>query len=332
MSYESILKELKEKKYKPYYWLEGEEDFYIDQLAGYLEDQVLTPTEKEFNLTVFYGKDADWVALVNACRRYPMFAEKQVVMLKEAQTMKDLEKLEPYFEKPLSSTLLVVTHKWGKLDGRKRIAKLIKERGGLLTTKKYPDNQLPGWVAKYAADQGFLISEKAIILLVDHIGNELTRLANEIDKLLLNIKGKTKIDEQDVETYVGISKEYNVFELQKALGKKDLGKSMRILYYFQANPKAAPVEKILPVLYNFFNKVYLLLHSRTRNEKELAEEIGVELFFIRDYTVAARNFGLAGTEKALLLLHEYNLKNIGIDDDTGPAGLMKELVFKMLQS
>jgi len=332
MSYDSILKDLKDKKYKPFYWLEGEEDFYIDRMAAHLEADILTEVEKQFNLIVFYGKDADWVAVINACRRYPMFAERQVVMLKEAQTMKDLEKLEPYFEHPLSSTLLVVTHKWGKLDGRIRLAKLVKEKGDLLSTRKLPDRDIPVWVEQYMAEKGSSISGKAIILLVDHIGNELSRIAGELDKLLLNIPAGKLVDEQDVETYVGISKEYNVFELQKALGSRDMGKAIRIISYFQANPRAEPPQKILPVLYAFFNKVYLFQHVRARGEKEQAAELGINPFFIRDYAVAARNYGKSGTEKALLLLHEYNLRNIGIGNDTRPEELMKEMVFRMVQS
>lgn len=332
MSYETILQELKKRKYKPVYWLEGEEDFFIDQLSSYIENNVLSEAEKGFNLTVFYGKDANWSEVVNACRRYPMFAELQVVMLKEAQVMKDLEKLEVYIEKPLNSTLLVVAHKQGKLDGRTRLARLVKEKGEVLSTRKLYDNQLPEWVVNYTAEKGFSIAEKACLLLVDHIGNDLSRMINEIDKLLLNIRDKKNIDDRDIEKYVGISREYNVFELQAALGKKDMAKAMKIVQYFAANPKAAPIQMVLPALYAFFQKVYLVFGANTRNEREVAAFLGLKnSFFVKDYLSAARNFGLEGAERAILLLHQYNLRSIGINDAGYEDGeLLKEMVFKMI--
>ncbi len=332
MSYETILQELKDRKYKPVYWLEGEEDFFIDQLSDYIENNVLSEAEKGFNLTVFYGKDANWSEVVNACRRYPMFAELQVVMLKEAQVMKDLEKLEMYIEKPLSSTLLVVAHKQGKLDGRTRLAKLVKEKGEVLSTRKLYDNQLPEWVVNYTVEKGFSISEKACLLLVDHIGNDLSRMINEIDKLLLNIRDKKNIDDRDIEKYVGISREYNVFELQAALGKKDMAKAMKIIQYFAANPKAAPIQMVLPALYAFFQKVWLVFGANNRNEREVAAFLGLKnSFFVKDYLSAAKNYGLEGAERAILLLHQYNLRSIGINDAGYEDGeLLKEMVFKLI--
>ena len=199
MEYQDILKDWKQKKFKSIYWLEGEEDFFIDQVVNYAEHKLLDEAEKGFNLTVLYGKDADWSAVINACRRYPMFAEKQVVVLKEAQAMRDLLKLEPYIDHPLDSTIFVVAHKQGKLDGRSKMAKLIKDKGVLLSTKKLYDNQLPGWVEVYVREMGRAISQKAGILLVDHIGNDLSRIANEIDKLLVNLPNEKKIDEADIE-------------------------------------------------------------------------------------------------------------------------------------
>ncbi|HJT72575.1 MAG TPA: DNA polymerase III subunit delta [Chitinophaga sp.] len=330
MDYQDIIKEWKQKKFRSLYWLEGEEDFFIDQVSNYAEHHLLDEAEKGFNLTILYGKDTDWSTVINACRRYPMFAERQVVVLKEAQSMKDILKLEAYIENPLSSTIFVVAHKQGKLDGRSKMAKLVKEKGVLLSTKKMYDNQLPAWVDAYVSSLGRAITQKAGILLVDHIGNDLARMANEVDKLLVNLPEGKKIDENDIEKYVGISKEYNVFELQNALGQKDIEKVMRIIRYFAANPKAGPIQMVLPALYNFFSKMNMVFGVKG-GEKEIAAALGVHPFFVKDYMAAARQYGPEGAEKAILLLHNYNLRSIGINDSGVEDGeLMKELVYKMM--
>lgn len=330
MDYQDIIKEWKQKKFRPLYWLEGEEDFFIDQVSNYAEHHLLDEAEKGFNLTILYGKDTDWSTVINACRRYPMFAERQVVVLKEAQSMKDILKLEAYIDNPLSSTIFIVAHKQGKLDGRSKMAKLVKEKGVLLSTKKMYDNQLPAWVDAYVSSLGRAITQKAGILLVDHIGNDLARMANEVDKLLVNLPEGKKIDENDIEKYVGISKEYNVFELQNALGQKDIEKVMRIIRYFAANPKAGPIQMVLPALYNFFSKMNMVFGVKG-GEKEIAAALGVHPFFVKDYMAAARQYGPEGAEKAILLLHSYNLRSIGINDSGVEDGeLMKELVYKMM--
>ncbi|WP_343690321.1 DNA polymerase III subunit delta [Chitinophaga sp.] len=330
MDYQDIIKDWKQKKFKSLYWLEGEEDFFIDQVTNYAEHHLLDESEKGFNLTILYGKETSWSAVINACRRYPMFAERQVVVLKEAQAMKDILKLEAYIDKPLESTIFVVAHKQGKIDGRSKMAKLIKERGVLLSTKKMYDNQLPGWVEAFVSGLGRAISQKAGILLVDHIGNDLSRMANEIEKLLVNLPPDKKIDENDIEKYVGISKEYNVFELQNAIGQKDMGKVMRIIQYFAANPKAGPIQMVLPALYNFFSKMSQIFGVKG-GEKEIAAALGVHPFFVKDYMAAARQYGVEGTEKAILLLHHYNLRSIGINDSGVEDGeLMKELAYKIM--
>ncbi|RPD42411.1 DNA polymerase III subunit delta [Chitinophaga barathri] len=331
MDYQDIIKDWKNNKFRSLYWLEGEEDFFIDQVVNYAEHNLLSEADKGFNLTVLYGKETDWVTVITACRRYPMFAERQVVILKEAQAMRDLLKLEPYIDKPLDSTVFVVAHKQGKIDGRSKMAKLIKDRGVMLSTKKLYDNQLPSWAETYVRTQGLAISEKACILLADHIGNDLSRIANEIDKLLVNLPEGKKIDESDIEKYVGISKEYNVFELQNAIGQMDMVKVMRIVKYFTANPKAAPIQMLIPALYNYFSKMNLLFGIKG-GEKEMAAALGVHPFFLKDYTAAARKFGPEGTERAILLLHRYNLRSIGIGDSGNEDGeLLKELVFRILR-
>ncbi|HET6999957.1 MAG TPA: DNA polymerase III subunit delta [Puia sp.] len=331
MSAEQIIRDWKRKIYKPVYWLEGEEEYFINEVMDFAEHQILPEEEKSFNLTIFYGKDADWASVVNACRRYPMFAEKQVVLLKEAQQMREIAKLEPYIMQPLGSTIFVVSYKDKKVDGRSKLAKLLKEKGELLSTKKMFDNQLPEWVTELLQSRGLTIQQKALALLIDHIGNDLMRIKSEVEKIQINLGNRKMIDEDDVEKYVGISKEYNAFELQIALARKDLAKSLRIIQYFESNPKAAPIQLVLPTLYSFFSKVYMIFGIPGPDEKTTASVLGVSPFFVKDYLTAAKNYGFAGTENALLLLHHYNLKSVGVGSvNVEDASLLKELVAKLV--
>ncbi|MBO9635988.1 MAG: DNA polymerase III subunit delta [Chitinophagaceae bacterium] len=331
MSAEKIIGDWKKKKFKPVYWLEGEEDYFIDTVVHYAEHEILTEAEAGFNLMVFYGKDASWIDVVNACKRYPMFSERQVVILKEAQQMRDIDKLEPYIEHPLSSTIFVVSYKEKKVDGRSKLAKTLKEKGEMLTTKKMYDNQLPDWTNDLIQSKGRSISQKALMLLVDHIGNDLSRINNEVDKVLVNLGERNNITEDDIEKYVGVSKEYNPFELQSAMAAKDLAKAMKIIQYFEANPKAAPIQLILPTLYNLFSKTYMIFGQSAKDDKTIAANIGVNPFFAKDYLATARNYGYQGVEAALLLLHQYNLKSVGVNDSgTSDGSLLKEMVAKMM--
>jgi DNA polymerase-3 subunit delta len=311
--------------------LEGEEEYFINEVMDFAEHQILPEEEKSFNLTIFYGKDADWASVVNACRRYPMFAERQVVLLKEAQQMREIAKLEPYIMQPLGSTIFVVSYKDKKVDGRSKLAKLLKEKGELLSTKKMYDNQLPEWVTELLLSRGLTIQQKALALLIDHIGNDLMRIKSEVDKIQINLGNRKMIDEDDVEKYVGVSKEYNAFELQIALAKKDLSKALRIIQYFESNPKAAPIQLVLPTLYSFFSKVYMIFGIPGPDEKTTASVLGVSPFFVKDYLTAAKNYGFAETENALLLLHHYNLKSVGVGSvNVEDASLLKELVAKLV--
>lgn len=331
MSAEKIIGDWKKKQFKPVYWLEGEEEFFIDKIVDYAEHHILSESEAGFNLMIFYGKDADWTQVVNACKRYPMFAERQVVLLKEAQQMRDIDKLESYIEQPLASTVFIVSYKEKKVDGRSRLAKLLKEKAVLYTTKKMYDNQLPEWTNELVKSKGYTITQKAVLLLVDHIGNDLSRIDNEIDKMLVNLGGRTSITEDDIEKYVGISKEYNPFELQGAMAARDVAKAMRIIQYFEANPKAAPIQLVLPTLYNLFSKTYMIFGQSSKDEKGIAASIGVNPYFVKDYMMVARNYGYEGVERALLLLHHYNLRSVGVNDmGTSDASLLKEMVVKMV--
>jgi DNA polymerase III subunit delta len=331
MSAAKILGDWKKGNFKPIYWLEGDEPYFIDEVMHYAEHHLLSESEIGFNLSVFYGKDADWVAIVNACRRYPMFADKQVVLLKEAQHMREIDKLEPYIENPLTSTIFVVSYKDKKVDGRSKLAKTLKTNGELLSTKKIADYQLPDWTKQMVEAHGLQIQPKALSILVDHVGNDLSRLQNEVEKLKINLSQRTHITDDDIEKYIGISKEFNAFELQDALGKKDLAKAVRIIQYFRANPKAAPIQLVLPTLFNYFSKLYSVYGLPNITEQAIAPLFYNNIYAAKTAMQSIQLYGPDGIQKTLLLLHEYNLRSIGIRDaGTTDADLLKELVVKMI--
>jgi DNA polymerase-3 subunit delta len=334
MSAEKIIGEWKNKKFKPVYWLEGEEPFFIDEVVEYAEHHLLSESEASFNLTVFYGKDAEWANVVNACMRYPMFGGLQVVLLKEAQQMKDIEKLENYILKPFSSTVLVVSYKDKKLDARTKFSKAVKQNGELLSTKKIYESQLPQWTQQMVESAGLSINHNALLLLVDHIGNDLSRLKNEVEKISINLNKRKTITEDDIENYVGISKEFNVFELQDAISGKNLPKAIRIIQYFQSNPKAAPLHLILPTLYNYFSKIYTVASLNDHSENAIKPFFYNNIFAAKQALAAVKNYGFSGAEKIILLLHEYNLKGIGINTaisgTAADAEFLKELSVKII--
>ena len=327
---EKIIASWKKKEYKPIYWLEGEEVYYIDKLCNYAEDNLLTDAEKAFNLTILYGKDAEWQQVVNACKRYPMQSDLQVIIVKEAQLLKDIEKIESYVEKPLSSSVLIIAYKNKKIDGRTKFSKTLKEKGEFHTYKKMYDDKLPEWTSNMIQQKGLTINNKALILLTQHIGNDLNRLENEVEKLQINLSSRKTITEDDIENYVGISKEYNIFELQNALATKNLSKAIQIISYFGSNPKAAPMMLLLPTLYSYFSKLFLRFGLNTNDDKAIASHIGVHPFMVKDYIKAANLYQYAGV-KAILLLQHYNLKSIGINNGSGTdSELLKEMCVKII--
>jgi DNA polymerase-3 subunit delta len=335
MAVDKIIKDFQRGHFKPVYWLEGEEPFFIDQVMDYAEKNILSESEAAFNLTIFYGRDADWADVVNACRRYPMFAERQVVLLKEAQGMKDIdERLLGYMENPLKSTIFIVGYKDKKIDGRKRFGKVVKEQGELITTKKLYDNQLPDWVSQMVQARGFTIDSKAVFLLVENIGNDLGRIFNEVGKVTINLVGRKHITLDDIEEFVGISKEYNALELQTALTQRNLTKCLQIIQFFESNPKAIPIQMLLPSLYTFFSKAYLVFGAGTNNEFEISKQLGYNgpNPYVKDIIQCAKNYRQIGVEQAIMLLHEYNLKSIGINSNnsTSDASLLKEMIVKMI--
>lgn len=332
MSSAAILDSWKAKKFKPVYWLEGSEDFFIDELVQFAEHHLLTEDQASFNLSVFYGRDANWADVLNACRRYPVFSEKQVVLLKEAQHMRDIDKLEPYVEKPNEQTIFITSYKGKTLDGRTRFAKVIKKHGELFTSKKIYDNQLPSWTNGYIQSKGLQITPRALTLLVEHVGNDLSRMTNEINKLSINLQGKSTITEDDIEKYIGISKDYNIFELQEALSLKNYARVISIIQYMDANPKAIPIQLVMLSLYGYFTKLMTIYQMPDKSERTLRGLFYNNPSAINQANAALRNYDFPDLEKAIILLHHYNLKTVGIGSyNTSSASLMKELVFKIME-
>lgn len=325
----TIVADWKRGHFSPFYWLEGEDEYYIDQLVETAEKSLLTPEEASFNLTITYGREANWNEVLTNCRRYPMFADRQVVIIKEAQYMRDIEKLEPYFENSLPSTVLIIAYKEKKLDNRKKFTKTIKEKGAYVFFKKQSEREIAEWVEVKFRQVGLKISERALILFVDHLGGDKSRIEKEIEKLALNKKEYEEVNEEVIEKFVGVSKEFNVFELQNALAQRDFLKAFRIIQYFKENAKAAPVQLILPLLYSFFSKAIMIFGTDQRDERTLASILGVPPFSIKNYLSAAKIYGYPGLERNLLLLYQYNLKSIGVGSSADDASLLKELILKM---
>lgn len=333
MPISKIIANWKNNVFDAVYWLEGEEPFYIDQVVDYAEKHLLPEAERAFNLTLFYGKDADWAQVINACKRYPVFAEKQVVILKEAQHMNQIEKLLSYIDKPLSSTIFIVAHKDKNVDGRSALAKALKTKAVVVSTKKMYDNKLPEWVMGWVAERGYQISPKAVQIIVDHIGNDLSRIQNELEKLIVNLGDRKKMTEDDIEKFIGISKEYNAFEFQDAIAQKNFSKAIKMIQFFESNHKAAPIQLILPTLYAFFSKLYSIYGLGSSDERRIASEVGIPPFLVKNYTAAARHYSYGKVEQILLSIQEYNLKVIGINDaDNTDADLLKELVVKIMDT
>lgn len=331
-----VLKEIKTNKFKPVYFLHGDEPFYIDSIAEELENRVVPESERGFNQFVLYGKDTDVAGVLSYARRFPFMSEKQLVLVKEAHKLGGIDqkenqaRLEEYALNPLNSTVLALCFQ-SNADERKTFVKAFNTHGVVVQSKKMYDNKLPEWVTRFCHTEGLKISPKAVQMIVDNIGNDLKRLTNEIRKVKVNIGGDAGIDADAVERYIGISKEYNVFEFQKALTARDVMKANRIATYFASNLKDNPLAPILIILYNYFTKVLLAHVSPDKSEKGLAAELGINPFFVKDYSQAMRNYPAIKVAKIIGYLRDTDAKMKGVDSGSISEGdLLKELVFKIL--
>ena len=276
-TYEEIARELKNRIYKPVYYLMGEESYYIDRISEYIAQTVLNENEKEFNQTIVYGADTDIATVINAAKRYPMMSKYQVVIVKEAQNIKNIEELVYYLQKPLDSTILVLCHKHGTLDRRKKLAAEIEKVGVLFESKKIKDAQLPGFISSYLKRRSVEIEPKASEMMAEFVGADLSRMAGELEKLIITLPREQKrITPEQIERNIGISKDYNNFELRNALVAKDVFKANQIIKYFEENPKTNPLQMTLSVLFNFFSNLMLAYYAPDKSEQGIANQLGLK--------------------------------------------------------
>jgi DNA polymerase-3 subunit delta len=335
-SVKKIMVDLKARKYAPVYFLQGEETFYIDLISDYIETNALQPAEKSFNQVVVYGKDAAMATILTHARRFPMMAEKQVVIVKEAQEIQDLNKetgsklLLDYLKQPVPSTILVFCHKHKSLDKRKEVGKKIDQYAIALNCKKIYDNQLPEFIQEYAHEKKISIDDRAVLALSEYVGNDLHRLANEIDKLTIS-SGVTSISLEQVMNQVGVSKEYNIFELQKAIIRKDTLLANKIVNYFEANTRKNPMIPVVAFLYSFFSKLLAASQSPDKSDKGLVSNLKISPYAARDYSYALRQYHTDKIIQTISHLKEADLKLKGVNSGSDTEGqLFRELVYRII--
>lgn len=331
MDYKDIIENLKKKIYHPFYFLHGEESYYIDHISDYIENNVLDENEQGFNQMVLYGKDIDVVSLISSLRQYPMGAPYYVIVVKEAQDIKNIELLESYFANPVPSSILVLNYKHKKPDKRKKFYTEAKKKGVVFESKQVYDNKIPAWISQYLKNKGYSITTKSTHLINEFLGNSLSKITNEIDKMLINIPEPRELNENDIERNIGISKDYNIFELQDALGNKDALKVNKIINYFNANEKEYPAVKVITMLYYYFQKLFLYHFMEDKSSQAVAGKLGVAPYFVTKYKVAASKYP---TKKLSQVMHElrvYDLKSKGLDNGSTSSGeLLRELLFKII--
>lgn len=332
-TFDKIISDLKKKDYSPVYFLSGDEPYYIDQISNYIQENVLEESEKTFNLTVIYGKDSDVGAVTDSAKRFPMMSSHQVVIIKEAQELKNFEELSHYIDHPLKSTLLVISYKYKSLDKRKKLAKSLQKNGVFFESKKLYDDKLPGWISNYLAAKKYSIQPKAAALLGEFLGSNLSKIANELDKLMITLEENEKtITPEHIEKNIGISKDYNIYELQSALGKRDVLKANRIINYFAGNQKDYHITRVITSLYYFFSKVLIYYWLKDKSQDNVFKMLKLPSpFFVKQYVEAANRYNANKVIQIIEILREYDLRSKGFEGNNLPAGeLLKEMTFKIL--
>lgn len=366
MDFDKIISDLKNKVYHPVYFLMGEEPFFIDEVSNYIEKNILDDSEKEFNQTILYGGETNILQVISEAKSYPMMSNYRVVIIKEAQNMKDLvpkekspspvgegrkgegkeEKVHPllaYLDNPQKTTLLVFCHKYKTVDMRTSIGKTIEKKAVVLKSKPLYDNQVPKWVEDFVKAKGYSIEPHASALLTEFLGNDLSKVANELEKLFINLPaplssrggagGGVKITSDHIQKYIGISKEYNNFELQTAIGKKDTLKANRIINYFASNPKDNPMVVTVSSLAGYFTKVLVYHSLQDKSQNNVASALKVPPFFVKDYVSASAHYPFGKVMNVISLLREYDMKSKGYESTGGPSAdgeLLKEMVFRIM--
>ncbi len=333
-TYESIMKELMEGKFCPVYYLHGEESYYIDKIADYIAEHALQPEERDFNQTIMFGSDVTASQIADTCRRYPMMAERQVVIVKEAQNVKNTEALEKYMKQPLKSTVLVMCHKNGKIDGRKReYVKAIQNAGILFESAKLRERDLPAFIEKYLSQKNVSIDPKSTQLIADAIGADLSRLTSELDKVMISLPEENRrVTPQVVEEQIGVSKDFNGFELRDAIVNRNVFKANQIMNYFEKNPKAGSIYSFLPMMFNFFQNLMLAYYAPQKTQEGVAEWLELKSAWgAKEYMTGMRNYTGVKVMQIISKLREIDAKSKGLDNpNTPPEELMKELIFFIL--
>ncbi len=335
MEYENIISKIKNKIFSPVYFLAGDEPFFIDKISKLIETSVLDESEKDFSQNVVYGNDVAIDQVIALAKEYPGFGQYRVVIVREAQHIREIEKseyLKAYLKKPIETTILVFDYKYKKLDGRTEFAKLVKKNGTLFLSKAKRDYEIPDYIERALQLRGFRISMKTKMLLAESLGTDLSKIENELDKLLLNIEKGAEITPELVEENIGISKDYNIFELQRALGKRDILRVNKIINYFAGNPKEFPAIWQIIMIFGYFRKIFHYHFIKDKsNQNKLAAEIGVSPYFIQEYRAAANIYDIRKVRGIFRLLREFDQKAKGVESATMNDGeLMKELAFKIM--
>jgi DNA polymerase-3 subunit delta len=332
MDFEPIIQNLKKKIIHPIYLLQGEEPYYIDEISNYIEKNLLTEAEKGFNQSVFYGKDSNAVTIAESCLRFPMMAQRQVIIVKEAQSLAKIEVLASYAERPLASTVLVLNYKYKALDSRTKLAKAIKKNGVVFTSEKVKEWKLPNWIDNYLAARDFTITPQAAQLLTSYLGADLGKVANELNKLIIAVKNTNKITPDHIEKNIGLSKEYNLFELQNALGERNIFKANQIIQYFGANPTTNPIQRTIPILFGFFSNMFAYHFLKDKSEGNVAAQLGMHPFAAKNVITAAKKYTPTKLYEIIGILREYDLKSKGFDTSgaVSTGDLQKEMIYKIL--
>lgn len=331
MTFEEILSNLQKKIYHPIYFLMGEETYFIDKISDYISDNVLTDAEKGFNQTILYGKDVEPHTIIANARRFPMMSNYQVIIIREAQNIKKIEELEPYVKNPLNSTILVINYKYKTLDKRKTFPKLIDQKGILFEAKKIYDNQLPAWIIAYLKNHNYSIMPQAAAMLSEYLGTDLGKVVNELDKLIITVPAGNQITPDHIEKNIGISKEFNVYELQNALGERDLLKANRIINYFGANPSSNPVPVVITSLFSYFSKILNYHFLEDKSQNNVASVLQVHPFFVKTYVAAAKNYNIKKLVEIISILREFDMKSKGWGNvSASPADLQREMIYRIL--
>jgi len=333
-----LFQTLQMRQFAPVYLIDGEEPYYLDLITGYFENNILSPAERDFNLMVLYGKDAEWSDVVNACRRFPMFAEKQVVILKDAGSLKGgkddikgLNSLIAYIEKPSPTTIFLIEHPFKKVDGTTRFAKRIKDKGIRFTSDKIKEDNLPAWIMEHGKETNFQIGLQEAEILASYLGGDLKKIVNEIEKVRINIPDEKALTTAHIQKYIGISKEYNIFDFPVALTSGNTDKFYRMLSYFIANTKAAPMPLVTAAFYMHFNRLYLACFVQGKTDKDAAAAIGMSPFFVKNIMAATRHWPLPRVERCLMLLGKYSTMAVGIKNTTDDRELLKEMIGQMME-